>query len=231
MNHRAWIWTLLPIFAAASGIIYWKSSPSSPASTPDSRKELDAIRSEIEILKARNTAGRVYAAQAEERHEPEYQAGAPADLSARPTRTTDGHQARSEPLDTRTQEQREADDIAANVEFATFLDNRFDDERPDSSWSIQAAREVKSAVSGALPAGSSLGTIECRTNLCRIETTHESIDAFKAYVDTAYLSRDKKTWDSGVNALVTARTPSSVTAVTYMAREGRSMPMPDATER
>ena len=230
MKHRAWIWTLLPIFAAASGVFYWKSSASRPPPAPDSRKELDAIRSEIENLKARNAAGRVYAAQAEERREPEYLAGAPVDLSAQQTLTADGHQARSEPRDTRTQEQREADDIAANVEFATFLDNRFDDEQPDSSWSIQAAREVKSAVSGTLPAGSTLGTIECRTNLCRIESTHDSIDSFKAYVDTAYLSRDKKTWNSGVNALVTARTPSAVTAVTYMAREGRSMPVPDANE-
>jgi hypothetical protein len=227
MKHRPWVWTLIAVVAAAFGVFYWQSSAAPPRPTPAASKELEAIRSEIETLKARTNAGHVYAAQAAERREPEYSAGEPVDSNAQEAVTADTQQHRIEHRDRRTQEQREADDIAANVEHAALLDNRFDDERADPSWSIQAARQVQSALSSTLPSGSTLGRIDCRTNLCRVETTHESIDAFKAYVDAAYISREKKTWNSGFSALVTARSASGVSAVTFVGREGQSVPLPD----
>jgi hypothetical protein len=231
MKYRTWVWTLIPIVAVASGVVYWKKVASPPKPAREARTEIEAIRSEIETLKARSNVGHVYAAQAAERREPEYPAGEPLDSYAPGQLTPDNQHPRSEPPDTRTQEQREDDDIAANVEQAALLNNGFDDERPDPGWSIQAARQVQSALSSTLPAGSTLGKIDCRTKLCRVETTHDSIDAFKAYVDAGYISREKKTWNSGFSALVTSRTASGVNAVTFIAREGQSVPVPDSAER
>jgi hypothetical protein len=228
MRRRILAFSPIPLLGIALGLAYWKS-PTPPKERPssDTRRELDDLRSEISALKSDTAARLLLAARSVAPSEPSVTGNGPKEPSA----ALPGDPANPPVGAERSQQQIEADDAAAVAETAAFLGNTFEAERVDPAWSFQATRDATRALSTAAPPGSTLGKIECRTNLCRVESTHENLEAFKAYVDASYMSRERTIWNGGFTAMVTARSATGVTAVTFIAREGQGVPVADATER
>ena len=112
----------------------------------------------------------------------------------------------------------------SEAEALAQLDDKFEAEERDPNWSGPAATQATRALTSDLPSGSTLGSVECRTNLCRVESSHPSLDAFQSFVHSALLSRDKKLWNGGFSAQVVAQGPLGVKAVTYIAKEGQAVP-------
>jgi hypothetical protein len=87
---------------------------------------------------------------------------------------------------------------------------------------------VEQGVRAALPAGSSVRSVECRSALCRVETVHASPEDFREFVRRAFQTPDSKVANHPVFAgLVAGSAPGEpVVAVVYLGREGTMLPMP-----
>jgi hypothetical protein len=110
------------------------------------------------------------------------------------------------------------------AETVQQLDRKFNGETRDSDWTVTAERDLHAALSATLPEGTTLGKVECRTSFCRVESFHPDLEHFQQFVDKAYMGREKQVWNAGFAAVVTSQSPSRVTALSYVAREGQSIP-------
>jgi hypothetical protein len=59
-----------------------------------------------------------------------------------------------------------------------------------------------------------------------VDTTHESLDAFRSF-NNALLhgSRAGGIWNAGMTSVLTERSPVALASVTFIAREGESVPL------
>lgn len=113
----------------------------------------------------------------------------------------------------------------AQARFASF----FESEPVDSSWSWKAMDSLTKGVQAVLPAGSTLRRLDCRGTLCRIETEHADLAAFRTFVQNAFLTTATRLGNSGFfSSLVgDSKADGPLTAVAYLAREGKQLPDPD----
>ena len=107
---------------------------------------------------------------------------------------------------------------------AAQLDDHFTTERLDPSWSEKATHEATVAINKALPPGSTIKRVECRATLCRVESFHESVSAFREFTDKTFLDHHRALWNAGITSMVREQTSSGVTAVSYIAKEGQEIP-------
>jgi hypothetical protein len=100
----------------------------------------------------------------------------------------------------------------------------------DTGWSRGAADTLTSGIQAVLPAGSNLLRLECRGTLCRVETSHLDVDGFRTFSQHAFLDRETRVGSSGFFAslLGDPAQDGPVTAVAYLAREGKALPGPEA---
>jgi hypothetical protein len=117
--------------------------------------------------------------------------------------------------------------IPDETEYEAQLEVKFQAETRDPQWSREASTEARRALSTDLPIGSALETVDCRANLCRVESSHASVEAFRTFVEAALMSRGKKLWNAGFSAQVVAQSASGIKAVTFIAREGQAVPVAD----
>ncbi|HEY0992689.1 MAG TPA: hypothetical protein VGD80_36800 [Kofleriaceae bacterium] len=110
------------------------------------------------------------------------------------------------------------------AQVAAQLDVKFAAQDSDPAWSRDAARQADQALASALPAGTTLGHVECHASLCRVESFHESREAYRSFVDASFLSRDKKLWNGAAASIVLEASEAGVKAVSYIAREGSEFP-------
>jgi hypothetical protein len=118
----------------------------------------------------------------------------------------------------------------SSQEFRDRFQAFFRSEAVDSSWNWIAADAVTKGVQAVLPAGSTIRSVECRGTLCRIETSHADVEAFRTWAHNAFLKRETRVGTSGFFASVVGEpNPGNpVVAVAYLAREGKQLPGPDA---
>jgi hypothetical protein len=113
----------------------------------------------------------------------------------------------------------EPDEAEQQAEIVAQLENEFQAEPHDPGWSRGAIAEATRALSQDLPRGSKLGAVVCRTNMCRIESFHDDVQAFQSFVKSALLSRGKQLWNSAFNSYVVEQSPTGVAALTFIGRE------------
>jgi len=103
----------------------------------------------------------------------------------------------------------------------------FDAEQNDAAWSTGANRQLTQAVNAGLPKGSRVEKVECKSTLCKVDTHHKDLDEFRSFVQDAILSRERQVWNGGSYSAVIEQSDHGVTAVTYLAKEGQSVPYPE----
>jgi hypothetical protein len=114
------------------------------------------------------------------------------------------------------------------AEIVAQLDSEFFAEPPSSPWSSHATTKASKVLPALLPPGSSLGRIECRTTLCRIEATHANLDSFLNFTDAMGRNRETGLWNGTITAQVVGQTPGAVQAVTFVSKEGATIPFPES---
>ena len=73
---------------------------------------------------------------------------------------------------------------------------------------------------------SKIGSLSCRSSVCRLELTSRDMDSFPKFTDLAFLSSDR-VWNGPViNKQPQAGTDGSVTIVMYLGKEGTSLLRP-----
>lgn len=108
------------------------------------------------------------------------------------------------------------------------LGERFYSEGVDSAWTQETTRQLERTLPALLPAGSAMRRVECRSTMCRVESTHPGLDEFGVFVRSAFVG-DTRVSDGGFFAgLLSDPQPGQpVTTVAYVARKGHSLPMPE----
>jgi hypothetical protein len=106
-------------------------------------------------------------------------------------------------------------------EIFAKLDQRFYAEPANAV----ATQKLSATLTRLVPAGSSLGRIDCRDSLCRIEATHDNRDAYGSFVHATFLGRQTGLWPAGFTSELLEETPTASKSVTFFgAREGAEIP-------
>ena len=222
MTNRTIVCGALVIIVGMGGLMWWNRQSPPKTSANDPRKELDEIRSELEQLKESRATDQLLASRLGNG------IGRPTEEPQHPTSGTSESPKSTRGDDPSQDPEQQADELQKQV--MSHLDSTFNSQKVDSNWSRNATNEATRALSASLPEGSSISKVDCRTNLCRVETTHKNADALRAYNQTAFLSRDRKLWNAGVYSTIRAESPSGIQVVSFIAKEGESVPLPTDTD-
>ena len=110
------------------------------------------------------------------------------------------------------------------------LEAAFASEAHDGAWAMQASRIADASLAAGLPPRSTLRPADCRSTLCRIESTHDGYASAKAFV-RRLTGPEGRPWNGAFYAGPVSQEPGTgtVTIITYLAREGAEMPtIPDS---
>ena len=207
---------VMSLLVAAALFAYWKGgarAQGEPAPVRD--REIAELRQELESLKRNSAAAELGRA---------LRAGTPGRATV-PSPSAEA--APQEPVGGSFEGTEKPPELTEE-EIAVQLDNHFDTEQRDPAWADQATQDATHAFTDDIPAGSRVTKVDCRKSLCRVETEHDDVDAFRAFADASLLSRERKIWNGGFSTMVRSESESGVTAVTYIAKEGQPVPGPEA---
>jgi hypothetical protein len=108
------------------------------------------------------------------------------------------------------------------------IERVFSDEKPDPAWARSTEHSVESRLRRSLPAGATLHSVECHASLCRIETAHENLDEYQAFIEQTFMKVETQLWNGASYSTPTedgaAERGFPVAIVSYLAREGRALP-------
>lgn len=202
-----------PVLGLLGSLAYWKTSARpAPLAHDSTRGEVASLRAELASLKANSAAALLLAQQS-------------AQLEQQKSEKTAAPAADKEPAPSQASAATEAP--LTQAEVAVFLDNTFDAEPLDPAWGQTATLEATRALSAGIPDGTTVRGVQCRTTLCRVETSHKNLDDFRAFATGSLLGRERRIWNGGVSTQVREESATGVTAVTYIAKEGQSVPVPE----
>jgi hypothetical protein len=147
--------------------------------------------------------------------------GAPAvplRIERPPTLPRPPHRAAASPESTETDRTRDEQRDAIEAHFRS--------ERMDGAASAADTRRLEQALPGALPTGSSLRAVECRSTLCRIETGHTDLASAQEFLQRAFVAPDTAVLRGpGVSRISNELSASEpFVAVAYVARDGKPLP-------
>jgi hypothetical protein len=101
-----------------------------------------------------------------------------------------------------------------------FVDSAYEDETPDSSWSLPASRQLEALVQRSLPSRGSLRSVACRSTLCRIEVSLASAEDLSNFGFAAF--RD---WPGSIFLAKESQDRNGLQATYYASREGTEPPL------
>jgi hypothetical protein len=93
----------------------------------------------------------------------------------------------------------------------------------------QLVPDLDKRLRAALPAGSTIRSVECRGSLCRVETMHQSLDGFRDFLRRAFLAPDISRVSNGpvMTSVLTEPTAGQpVVAVAFLAKRAQPCPCP-----
>jgi hypothetical protein len=106
------------------------------------------------------------------------------------------------------------------------LNTRFYAEDVDRNWSASARANFQSRLSAALPSGSRLVSLECKSSMCRAEVSQPSVEAHQSFVQSAFMPPAQ--WDgSTMVSLKEEPGDGSATSLVFLAREGQGLSVDD----
>lgn len=99
-------------------------------------------------------------------------------------------------------------------------------ERVDPAWADAARAQAENAFAGKLPEGSRLGTVDCRTTICRIETFHDSEANADQFVERSVGEPSSRPWNGSfaTGPVAIDRSSGRVTTLVFLMRESHDLP-------
>jgi hypothetical protein len=111
------------------------------------------------------------------------------------------------------------------VEMREGLETFFQSDSYDPAWSQRTTETLTRGIHAVLPSGSRLQRLECRGTLCRIETSHADLDAYRTYTQDAFMGQARLTTGAAFGTVVGEPVPGRpVVAVAFLARDGNELP-------
>ncbi len=118
----------------------------------------------------------------------------------------------------------EAQPIPTIEESVATLVATYEAQSADPTWSRASETSIQGAVSAILPPRSELRSLSCRASMCRMETRHSDQATADRFDDLAAMGTEM-IWRGGMYFRHEVAADGSVTTVTYLAREGTSLPI------
>jgi hypothetical protein len=105
----------------------------------------------------------------------------------------------------------------------------FESEGRDAAWADSSERLAGDRLRALLPSTSAVRAVECRTSMCRFETSHADRSIYQAFLHSAFQGPSPGVWNaSQFSTLLVPQTANGpLLVVSYLAREGRSLPALD----
>jgi hypothetical protein len=128
----------------------------------------------------------------------------------------------------------DAHDPTVAFDPAEFLMEAFSAQRDDPTWARRAEAMLQSTLGTRLTPPSTIESVECRAQLCRITTHHPSQDALSGFWLNAFKDPNERVLGGQAFTYVEdGDANDDLVAVSYVAREGHdlpSQPQPDPSE-
>lgn len=116
-------------------------------------------------------------------------------------------------------------------EMRDDVEARFLSDSQDRSWSRPADERARTMILARLPAGSRLSALECRSSLCRAETTHADHETYRRFFRGLLAAPDagpEAMWPGPQMITVLREEPTGeVVSVAYLARPGSGPLLPE----
>ena len=215
-KRSQWLGTAALLFAAGivASFLHQRSVDAERRATTEAHRaeqieaEVAELRRELHAVQARDLLGR------------QKGASGPPVLSNVVTSTAPAAvpSVVAEPVSTPTKKALTSEDIRDG------LNVHFYGETVDSSWSRTARQAFQARLIDALPAGSKLGSVECKSSMCRAEIWHPDLEAHREFIRTGF-SSPTKPWQAATNVTLGEKPDSGkVTSIVFLAREGHEIP-------
>jgi hypothetical protein len=112
-------------------------------------------------------------------------------------------------------------------EIRDTLQIAFDDRRSAATeWGGQSRSVTTSRLTSLLPEGSALQSFECHAEMCRIETSHSTMEQYMAFARAAFMDSSTMLWNAPVylTRLDDGAPDSPPVMVAYIAQPGFRLP-------
>lgn len=219
MNGRALL-CVLGLFVVLGGFHYLERR--------DQLAKIAGLEHQIMLLHAdasdtERSAGQAYGS-------PAAPVGSPERPSERTVHTSvDGSVAANDtPSTVEPEAEAEAETSLEVTELRDGIQNAFVTEGRDP-WSSGANHLVTTKVVASLGSNGRLRSVECRSTMCRVETTHASSRQSRQFARRLFILPGERPWNGAIFAAPEAASGDSrepVLAVYYLMREGFSLPSP-----
>jgi hypothetical protein len=116
--------------------------------------------------------------------------------------------------------------------FLETLETTYEQDEIDASWSRMATEKLQYALYSRMPNGAQLESIECRSTLCRVESTFDSRSQMEEFVQSALRDPERRPWNGAMTTGPIQEDPVSgrTTMLTFLTREGEEFPNTPAVE-
>jgi hypothetical protein len=108
----------------------------------------------------------------------------------------------------------------SQAEHLAFVEAEFEREAVDRAW--DPSRELRGKLDKVLPQGSSIRELDCRSSMCRLESSHASVQDYEAFAENFGIPRQGGAIWPGSGVFFIARQPEQqgepLTVVGYLAR-------------
>jgi hypothetical protein len=117
-----------------------------------------------------------------------------------------------------------------NEEVRDHYEMSFIGEYADAAWSQKARGLASERLKATLPDSSAVRSIDCRTSMCRIETSHADLEHYRQFVQKSFMDPESSIWNAATYSSITDDSSGNLVVVSYVSRDGQPLPPMDATE-
>jgi hypothetical protein len=223
---KTWFPVVFIVVLAGTGALLWKRS--NDAAFAKLHEELDAIHGEALAAAADRGGG----------------AGVrPEDARLPPRMVQGAAEAMPQPPQPQARRERPSADASAaeparprswtSQDLLDHYDVAFATENVDSEWAVRARRIAEERLKADLPTGSSVRSIDCRTSMCRIESSHADRGSYAQFARQSFQDPATSIWNCGSFSTIVnddSQPGSAVMVVSYVSRDGTNLSTPDPAE-
>lgn len=107
-------------------------------------------------------------------------------------------------------------------EIEEHLELRHESQAVDRQWRYQASRLIEAQISKSLGVGARLLSVDCRSTICRAETSHASLESYKKFLQDAFVGMGNQ-WQGSTRASISGEEPDGqVRSTAYFLRAGET---------
>ncbi len=110
-------------------------------------------------------------------------------------------------------------------EVTQHIETTFYSEAMDTAWAREVRQGLQEKLASLLSKGSSIGSLECHSSLCRIELRHPDEEQYQQFMQR--MAQGGTFWKGASMTYRSEEDGRNIATISYLAREGHAMPFPE----